>query len=56
MYSWGAPVLFVKNKDGTFRLHIDCMQLNKMMIKNKYHFPHIDELFDQLGNDTSLQR
>jgi hypothetical protein len=46
---WGAPVLFVKKKDGTLRLCIDFIQLNKVTIKNKYPFPRIDDLFDQLG-------
>jgi hypothetical protein len=46
---WGAPVLFVKNKYGTFILCIDYKQLNKMTIKNKYPLPHIDDLFDQVG-------
>nr|XP_027121946.1 uncharacterized protein LOC113738868 [Coffea arabica] len=45
---WGAPVLFVKKKDGTLRLCIDYRGLNNMTIKNKYPLPHIDELFDQL--------
>jgi hypothetical protein len=45
---WGAPVLFVKKKDGTLRLCIDFRQLNKVTVKNKYHFPRIDDLFDQL--------
>jgi hypothetical protein len=45
---WGAPTLFVKKKDGTLRLCIDYRQLNKMTIKNKYPFPRIDDLFDQL--------
>jgi hypothetical protein len=45
---WGALVLFVKKKDGTLRLCIDFRQLNKVTIKNKYHFPRIDYLFDQL--------
>jgi hypothetical protein len=45
---WGAPVLFVKKKDGTFRLCIDYRQLNKVTIKNKYPFSRIDDLFDQL--------
>ncbi|KAE8657488.1 Ribosomal protein S8 family protein isoform 1 [Hibiscus syriacus] len=45
---WGAPVLFVKKKDGSMRLCIDYRQLNKMTIKNKYPLPRIDDLFDQL--------
>jgi hypothetical protein len=47
---WGAPVLFVKKKDGTLRLCIDFRQLNKVTIKNKYPLPRIDDLFDQLKN------
>ncbi|KAA3469627.1 DNA/RNA polymerases superfamily protein [Gossypium australe] len=49
---WGAPILFVKNKDGTMRMCIDYRQLNKMTIKNKYLFPRIDDLFDQLKGAT----
>ena len=45
---WGAPVLFVKKKNGTMRLCIDYRQLNKVTIKNKYLLPRIDDLFDQL--------
>jgi hypothetical protein len=43
---WGAPIPFMKKKDGTLRLCIDFRQLNKVTIKNKYHFPRIDDLFD----------
>ena len=43
---WGAPVLFVKKKDGSFRMCIDYRKLNKVTVKNKYPFPHIDDLFD----------
>ena len=46
---WGAPVLFVKKKDGNMWLFIDYKQLNKEIIKNKYPLPRIDVLFDQLG-------
>nr|GFA41311.1 putative reverse transcriptase domain-containing protein [Tanacetum cinerariifolium] len=45
---WGAPVLFVKKKDGSFRMCIDCRELNKLTVKNRYPLPRIDELFDQL--------
>ena len=45
---WGAPVLFVKKKDGTLRLCIDYRKLNKLTVKNKYLLPRIDDLFDQL--------
>ena len=45
---WGAPVLFVKKKDGSMRLCIDYRELNKVTIKNRYPLPRIDDLFDQL--------
>nr|GFC88970.1 putative reverse transcriptase domain-containing protein [Tanacetum cinerariifolium] len=45
---WGAPVLFVKKKDGSFRMCIDYRELNKQMVKNRYSPPRIDDLFDQL--------
>jgi hypothetical protein len=40
---WGASVLFVKKKDGTLRLCIDFRQLNKVIVKNKYPLPRIDD-------------
>jgi hypothetical protein len=45
---WGALVLFMKKKDGTLRLCINFKQLNKVIIKNEYHLPRINDLFDQL--------
>nr|GEW66809.1 putative reverse transcriptase domain-containing protein [Tanacetum cinerariifolium] len=45
---WGAPILFVKKKDGSFRLCIDYRELNKLTVKNRYPLPRIDDLFDQL--------
>ena len=45
---WRAPMLFVKKKDGTWRLCIDYRQLNKVTIRNKYPLPRVDDLIDQL--------
>ncbi|GKB86824.1 putative reverse transcriptase domain-containing protein [Tanacetum coccineum] len=45
---WGAPVLFVKKKDGSFRMCIDYWELNKLTVKNRYPLPRIKDLFDQL--------
>nr|GFA03839.1 putative reverse transcriptase domain-containing protein [Tanacetum cinerariifolium] len=45
---WGAPVLFVKKKDGSFWMCIDYRELNKLIIKNRYPLSRIDDLFDQL--------
>src|SRR5262249_30178921 len=45
---WDAPVLFVKKKDGSFRMCIDYRKLNQVTVKNKYPLPRIDDLFDQL--------
>ena len=45
---WGAPVLFVKKKDGTLRMCIDYQQINKVTVKKKYPLPRIEDLFNQL--------
>jgi hypothetical protein len=45
---WGAPVLFVKKKDGSMRLCIDYRQLNRVTVRNRYPLSRIDDLFDQL--------
>ena len=44
----GALVLFVKKKDGILRMCIDYRQINKVIVKNKYPLPRIEDLFDQL--------
>ncbi|GKD71777.1 putative reverse transcriptase domain-containing protein, partial [Tanacetum coccineum] len=45
---WGAPVLFVKKKDGSFHMCIDYRELNKLTMKNRYPLSRINDLFDQL--------
>ncbi|KAL0540204.1 hypothetical protein IC582_024437 [Cucumis melo] len=53
---WGAPVLFVKKKDGSMRLCIDYRELNKVTVKNRYPLPRIDDLFDQLQGVTVFSK
>jgi hypothetical protein len=52
----GAPVLFVKKKDGSMRMCIDYRELNKVTIKNRYLFPRIDDLFDQLEGSSYFSK
>ncbi|GKB13027.1 putative reverse transcriptase domain-containing protein, partial [Tanacetum coccineum] len=49
---WGAPILFVKKKDGSFRMCIDYCELNKLTVKIHYPLPRIDDLFDQLQGSS----
>jgi len=53
---WGAPILFVKKKDGSFRMCIDYRELNKLTVKNRYPLPRIDDLFDQLQGATCFSK
>ncbi|GJV35975.1 putative reverse transcriptase domain-containing protein [Tanacetum coccineum] len=49
---WGAPVLFVKKRDGSFRMCINYQELNKLTVKNHYPLPRIDDFFDQLQGSS----
>nr|GEV54476.1 putative reverse transcriptase domain-containing protein [Tanacetum cinerariifolium] len=49
---WGAPVLFVKKKYGSFWMYINYSELNKLIVKNRYPLPRIDDLFDQLQGSS----
>nr|GEY60409.1 putative reverse transcriptase domain-containing protein [Tanacetum cinerariifolium] len=49
---WGAPVLFVKKKDESFRMCIDYRKLNKLTVKNRYPLPRIDDLFNQFQGSS----
>jgi len=53
---WESPVLFVKKKYGTLRICIDYRKLNKVTMKNRYPFPRIDDLFDQLKGATMFSK
>jgi hypothetical protein len=46
---YGAPVLFHKKKDGSLRMCVDCRALNKIIVKNEYLVPLIQDHFDQLS-------
>ncbi|GJU52026.1 retrovirus-related pol polyprotein from transposon TNT 1-94 [Tanacetum coccineum] len=53
---WGASVLFVKNKDGSFGICIYYRELNKLIVKNRYPLPRIDDLFDQLVQEEDIPK
>ena len=44
----GSPIVLVRKKDGSCRMCIDYIALNKITIKNRYPLPRIDDLLDQL--------
>jgi hypothetical protein len=53
---WGVPIIFVRNKDGSWRLCIDYHQLNKATIKNQYLLLRIDDLFYQMKGETMFSK
>ncbi|KAL4014305.1 hypothetical protein IC575_026505 [Cucumis melo] len=53
---WGAPILFVKKKDGSMCLCIDYRELNNVTVKNHYPLPRIKDLFDQLQGATVFSK
>jgi hypothetical protein len=53
---WHVSVIFLRNKDGSWRLCIDYHQLNKATIKNQYLFPRIDNLFDRMKGETMFSK
>jgi hypothetical protein len=53
---WGAPVIFIGKKDGSWRLCIDYRQLNKATIKNQYPLSRIDDLFYQMKGVKVLSK
>ncbi|CAA0841650.1 Uncharacterized mitochondrial protein AtMg00860, partial [Striga hermonthica] len=53
---WGAPVLFVKKKDGSMRMCIDYRELNALTVKNRYPLPRIEDLFDQLSGASVFSK
>ena len=53
---WGAPVLFVRKKDGSIRMVIDYLQLNNVTSKNMYRIQRIDDLFDQLQGASCFSK
>jgi hypothetical protein len=53
---WGAPVIFIRMKDGSWRLCIDYRQLNKATITNQYPLPRIDNPFDQMEGATVFSK
>ena len=45
---WGEPILFMKQKDESYRMCINYRGLNKMTAKNRYPLLRFYDLFVQL--------
>src|SRR5579859_3364315 len=52
----GSPIVLVRKKDYSWRMCIDYRALNKIMIKNRYPLPRIDDLLDQLKEDVYFSK
>jgi hypothetical protein len=53
---WGAPLIFIRKKNGFWRLCIDYRQLNKATIKNQYPSPRIDDMFNKMKDATMFSK
>ena len=53
---WGASVLCVAKKDGSVRMCIDYLQLNKVAVQNKYPLPSINDLFNHLQGASCFSK
>jgi hypothetical protein len=54
--TWGALMMVVKKKYGTWRICIDYKLLNEATIRNQYPLPDIDDLFDQMKGETIFSK
>jgi hypothetical protein len=52
----GSLIVLMQKKDGVWRLCIDYKILNKIMVRNRYPIPRIDDLLDQLKGNISSTR
>jgi hypothetical protein len=52
----GIPIVLVQKKDGTWRLCIDYIALNKITVRNRYPIPRIDDLLDQLKGEIFFNK
>jgi hypothetical protein len=53
---WGAPIIFIQKKDGSWRLCINYHELNKATIKNQYPLPRIDDIFYHMKGATMFSK
>jgi hypothetical protein len=48
--------VLVQKKDGTWRLCIDYWALNKIIVRNRYPIPQIDDLLDQIKGEKYFSK